>query len=304
MTLTNTDRAQTCNAMLALMTLLEDELSALADDLRQSARKGARVFELPLVAPENDDAPEGPIPVVAWGEAEGFEKAIQAWSQLYAQQNASTKMVYRLPGVVYVSGDQGDAIARRVEYINGLKEQFGKLVEQLGDRDNRFEWVHRTFPGLITLQVVRKIHCLRGIRTVSFSWAHREAIYKKTKADVIAMLEKSSQRARPTTDGEPWYFLVDQAMAKLASLPDNVDLRQRRRGRVHPVINMRTDEVPAQRIQRPSALPAIILEPSERIKIGTLPDYVPTEDGITGKPDRRKTKEVPLIDFLGIYEMR
>ena len=192
MTQTNTDRAQICSALLSLMEVLEAELGELAAEFRQLGLKGARVFELPLVAPEHDEAPEGPISVVEWNREDGFEKAITAWSQFYAQPNASTKMVFRLPGVVYVHGDRGDAIERRVEHINNLKEQFGALVETLGSRDDRFEWVHRTFPGLITLQVVRKIHCIRGIRTVSFSWAHREAIYKKTKDDVIAMLEASA----------------------------------------------------------------------------------------------------------------
>ena len=304
MTLTNTDRAQTCNALLKLMDALESELAVLADKLRQSGRKGARVFELPQVEPQQDEYPEGPIAVSEWNQAAAFEKAVSALSQFYVQPNASSKLVYRLPGVVYVTGNQGDDIAGRVTHINTLKERFSALVGQLGDRDDKFEWVHRTFPGLITLQVVRKIHCLRGMRTVSFSWAHRDAIYKKTKAEVLEMLERSSNRSRPQTDGEPWHFMVDQAIAKVGSLPDNVELRQRRPGRVHPVINLRTDEVPAQRIQRPAALPAIILEPSERIKVGTLADYVPPAGGSASIPARRRTKEEPLIDFLGIYEVR
>ncbi|EON93013.1 DNA replication terminus site-binding protein [Marinobacter lipolyticus SM19] len=68
-----------------------------------------------------------------------------------------------MPGLVYVTGGRADAIADQVKHINTLKEQFGELVEKLGDWDDRFGWVHRTFPGLITLQVTRKLRCLRGI---------------------------------------------------------------------------------------------------------------------------------------------
>ncbi|EON93014.1 hypothetical protein MARLIPOL_06144 [Marinobacter lipolyticus SM19] len=76
------------------------------------------------------------------------------------------------------------------------------------------------------------------------------------------MLERPNGRVRPSSDDQPWQMYVDRAMGIVHSLPDKVELRQRRRDRGHPVINMRTDEVSAKRVQ----LPTIILEPSDRIK--------------------------------------
>src|SRR5690606_34965556 len=117
---------------------------------------------------------------------EGLAMAVRSLSEFYGQFGESTKSVYRLPGVIALENDPGNAISARVAEINLLKQEFAETIQLIDDRNARFEIVHRLFPMLITLQATRQIQYYgEEMRSVTFTWGRKSSIRVVTREELL-----------------------------------------------------------------------------------------------------------------------
>ena len=135
-----------------------------------------------------------------------------------------------------------------IDQINQHKLDFKALVQQAGGRDEKFDLVHTALPGVITLQVYRKLTLLAGeLQSLGFTWADKQTINRLSREQVLEMLERSRRYIPALSNNEEWSKMVDQEVYDIRRLPADAELRIRRPVKTHPMINLLwLERTPAQ----------------------------------------------------------
>ena len=104
-----------------------------------------------------------------------------------------------------------------------------------------------------------------------------------TKDSALEMLDRSSKYSNPRAiDQESWLNAVETEKLRVQSLQTNSKLRIRRPTRVTPEVNVRFTAT--NRYHVSGALPFIMLNPSKKLKVGSLPNY----DASVSDPRKRE----------------
>ena len=170
----------------------------------------------------------------SWDEAldlaaRGFQAALAATLAAFQDHSArpgcSTKATHRLPGWLRFPAACARELAPVIEEINAHKLAFKAMVQAAGGRDEKFELVHGALPGVITLQVYRKLTLLTGeLHSLGFTWADKQSISRLSREQVLEMLERSRRYVPALSSNEEWSKMVDQEVYDIRRLPADAQL--------------------------------------------------------------------------------
>ena len=102
------------------------------------------------IKPHEEHDPIEQIPVTPITGNDALLLTCNAFKQFYTRTDISSKVTYRLPGIIVLPATHAQELSNLVERVNEEKTIFQEQVQKLGDRDTKFEIVHQALPGLIT----------------------------------------------------------------------------------------------------------------------------------------------------------
>lgn len=223
---------------------LEQALRLFREQLDSYRLLAGRVFQLPDVYKGSEHEPLDQIDVVQRIGKAAHEATVQHFTRLFIQQQSekiSSKAAVRLPGAVCyaVNHGQHQQTLELIGRINQLKLTLEKIISVDSGLASvqRFEWVHRHIPGLITLNAYRMITLVDKPSTLRFGWANKQIIKNLSRHEVIVMLENSlkANRAVPPFTREQWAAQIERERNSVAMLPADVQLKIKRPVKVQPV---------------------------------------------------------------------
>ncbi|MCS3429667.1 DNA replication terminus site-binding protein [Klebsiella sp. BIGb0407] len=283
--------------MTSTFRTLEHALIQFRDELERVPVLACRVFSLPQTPKGKEHDPVSQITVTQHIGQEAHRMSQAHLTHLFIQQqseNISSKTAVRLPGVICynVTKKQHQQLSQQITEINMLK----KTLEEIITVDSglasaqRFEWVHRYIPGLITLNAYRTLTLLETPDTVRFGWANKQVIKNLTREQVLESLHKSLKtcRAVPPWTKEQWAERLTQEINDIARLPENTVLKIKRPVKVQPVARVWYQKIQKQ-VQYACPSPLLILcqrEQGEGLpQIGELTNYDADNIQYRYKPD-------------------
>lgn len=297
--------------MTSTFRALEQTLLEFRDALDEPPLLAGRVFSLPQTEKGKEHDPISGIAVKQSVGKEAHEASQAHFTHLFIQQqseNVSSKAAVRLPGAICynVTKKQRQQLSEKISQINVLKQALETIitVDSGLTSPQRFEWVHRYIPGLITLNAYRTLTLLDTPDTVRFGWANKQVIKNLTREEVLETLNKSLKacRAVPPWSKEQWAERLAQEINDIARLPENTRLKIKRPVKVQPVARVWHQETQKQ-VQYACPSPLLILcqrEQGENIPlIGELSDYDAENIQYRYKPDAQPL--VLIIPRLHLY---
>ncbi|QIX98084.1 DNA replication terminus site-binding protein [Cedecea sp. FDAARGOS_727] len=223
---------------------LEQALNLLRGQLGELRLLSGRVFTLPEIEKSKEHDPLSSIQVTQRVGQDAHEAAVAHFTRMFIQQQsekASSKAAVRLPGAVCYAVTEGQfrETTALITQVNQLKKALEQIIsiESGLPSSQRFEWVHRHIPGLITLNAYRTITQPETPDTVRFGWANKQIVKNLSRQQVLEMLEKSLNAGRAVApwSKEQWAERVTQEINDVASLPENARLKIKRPVKVQPV---------------------------------------------------------------------
>jgi DNA replication terminus site-binding protein len=223
---------------------LERDLHQLREQLDSYRLLLGRVFLLPAVNKGKEHDAISRIEVTQRLGKEAHQATLSHFTHLFIQQQSektSSKAAVRLPGAVCYQVDETERLQTQalITRINQRKQELENMisVESGLPSVQRFEWVHRQLPGLITLNAYRTITLLENPTTLNFGWANKQIIKNYTRQEIIDILEKSlkANRAVPPYTREQWAEQITRELNAISSLSDKVRLKIKRPVKVQPV---------------------------------------------------------------------
>ena len=246
---------------------LERDLHQLREQLDSYRLLVGRVFTLPTVDKGKEHNAVTTIDVTQWLGHAAHQAAQTHFTRLFIQQQSektSSKAAVRLPGAVCYQVDEierGQTLAL-IQRINLRKQEFENIVSVESGLPSvqRFEWVHRQLPGLITLNAYRNITLLDNPTTLNFGWANKQIIKNYSRREVIEILENSlkANRAVPPYTREQWAEQIARELNDISHLSDNVRLKIKRPVKVQPVARAWYQERKKQ-VQHACPSPLVVL---------------------------------------------
>ncbi|TLX48184.1 DNA replication terminus site-binding protein [Pseudoalteromonas phenolica] len=267
----------------AQFDLLQNHLELFSKELESANIISANYYSLPGYNKEQEHTAPEKIVVNELTGDEALKKIIFSFNDLFLESGKSGKVLTRHPGIVLVE-DKFKHLQNRINSINIEKTKFKELILSIPNNDARFEAVHSAVPNLITLAAYRKIHSeSESPFSVRFSWMKKHATKTLTKDAALEMLDRSSKYSNPRAiDQESWLKAVETEKLRVQSLQSDSKLRIRRPTRVTPEVNIRFTAT--NRYHVSGALPFIMLNPSKKLKVGSLPNY----DASVNDPRKRE----------------
>lgn len=288
---------------------LEQQIAAMRDYFSALPLLAARLYILPPVEKGKEHDPIYQIHPEPCGGEQARSYGLAHFQHLFIHHssgNISSKAAIRLPGALCfaVSHEEYRQARILIDRINGLKQ----ALEQIITRESglaptqRFEFVHRHLPGLLTLGAYRSLTLLTEPTTVRFGWANKHFIKQLARDELLAKLEKSlnAERGIPPADKAAWTARVTQEINDVQRLPENALLKIKRPVKVQPIARVWYQEAQKQ-VQHPCPSPLLILcRPSAAAPvIGTLGDYDARAIRHKHKPKAKKLRL--LIPRLHLY---
>ncbi|MEW7315178.1 DNA replication terminus site-binding protein [Buttiauxella gaviniae] len=290
---------------------LERDLHQLREQLDSYRLLVGRVFLLPAVDKGKEHDTVRKIEVTQRLGKEAHQAALTHFTRLFIQQlseKISSKAAVRLPGAVCYQVDETQRKQTQdlIERINQRKQTLENIisVESKLPSVQRFEWVHRQLPGLITLNAYRTITLLENPTTLNFGWANKQIIKNYSRREVIDMLEKSlkANRAVPPFTREQWAEQITRELNAISSLSDSVRLKIKRPVKVQPIARAWYQERKKQ-VQHACPSPLVVLCNSDNGEVppdmGELLNYDADNIRHRYKPEAQPLEQV--IPRLHLY---
>lgn len=291
---------------------LEQELSALQQQILSMRLLTARVFELPEVEKGKEHDPLTQVKVEQLTGLAALERSLTHYGRLFMQHQSeklSTKAAVRLPGAVCIEADQQQSalIHQQVASINQLKQRLEQIitVESGLPSEERFEFVHRHLRGLITLNAYRSLTLLEAPDSVRFGWANKHIIKNISRDEMLATLQKSLKAGRAVAPWtrEQWAERVADEIEAVKSLPAGAALKIKRPVKVQPIARVwNSSDQKQTQLACPSPLLVLCPDANSVPKLGELLNYDAANVTHRYKPDAQPL--YLLIPRLHLYTDR
>ncbi len=290
---------------------LENKISKFSHLMAEQPVFSASVFRLPEIMKGDENNEIKHIEVEKITGKDAINHAIAHFNLLFIHDKSeltSNKSAVRLPGAICINAPYSTyrMFHSLLEDINELKVKIKKIVTQQSgvDESQRFEFIHDSLHGLLTLNTYRSLTYLTDVDTVRFGWANKKVINKTTKEQVLNKLQASLENGRQPLGipREHWLKQLEQEITLISQLNQDAVLKTQRPVKVQPIARV-WDSAQQKQTQLACANPLIIfaVEKSlDDIVIGDLPDY--NADNITLR-NRPRSKPIELlIPRLNLYQ--
>lgn len=293
-----------------VMEALTDALNQLRRQLADCEIDHCRAFELPPVTPEEELVePTEIIPTPLDGDA-AVDAVLAAFTRFHTGGDLSTRVVFRLPGAIAVSTPDPQALVDQVQAVNELKQRFDTLAQSVRDPDERWDLIHRNFPGVVYLQVVRELKVVATpLQSVTFSWGRKPSSQLITPESADAKLEWAAKNPTPPLLARTGLSIsqlqhtVARERSFLATLAPDTRIRYRRELRVRPLANLLFEEgaeVARRKAQRDAHTPLIVIN-SPAVKLGNLKPYDAGKRSARKSRDDSRAKGRPISRVLPLF---
>jgi hypothetical protein len=238
--------------------------------------------------------------LASWSE---LYTVLDAWGKFYKSDELSTKFVDRLPGIVVINGYQEEIIST-VETINELKSLVATIVRNNRDHFERHEFIHTTFPFIMTEQVYRKIHVFSDhVTNTWFNWASRPVPKTFTIDEACVHLEQIRERPKFMYTPNEWQAIIDVCKNDFRSGLFS-RIQKLKEFRVLPTVELQyiDDEGVKKRSKRNATTPIILLGQKDDIfpKISLLGNYKAAEKRKKTKLSKNKIMINRQLGFVGV----
>jgi len=198
--------------------------------------------------------------------------AAEAFKDIHIKHPFSQKSARRYVGVIHLhpNHENTEKIVQQINEINAIKAKIEHAVVSENDtRQARFNAIHDNCPGVMTVHLYRKIHCVKDefVKSVRFSWQRKDALHQPDKVKLLAQITVEQERATPDNQ-----FALMQLYQKIATTPEHA-LRIRRPVKVQPAANI----VKVTGLKTVTAPLPIIVVQKEPLEANEVADFVASQ---------------------------
>jgi DNA replication terminus site-binding protein len=198
--------------------------------------------------------------------------AAEAFKDIHIKHPFSQKSARRYVGVIHLhpGHENTTQIVKQISEINAIKATIEHAVTSNNDtRQARFSAIHDNCPGVMTVHLYRKIHCVDDelVKSVRFSWQRKDALHQPDKVKLLAQITIEQERATPDNQ-----LALAQLYQKIATTSEHA-LRIRRPVKVQPAANI----VKAAGLKTVTAPLPIIIVQNEQFEASEVADFVASQ---------------------------
>jgi len=217
--------------------------------------------------------------------------AAEAFQDIHIKHPFSQKSARRYVGIIQLHPTQENCpeIVKCISDINATKAEIEHaVVTENETRQARFSAVHDNCPGVMTVHLYRKIHCLEDelVKSVRFSWQRKDSLHQPNKIELLGQIISEQERASPDNK-----LALTQLHHKVATTPEQ-ELRIRRPVKVQPAANI----VRASGLKTVTAPLPIIVVQKEVIEANEVSEFIASH---VRKQRSDKNKNIVLGSFTG-----
>jgi len=215
----------------------------------------------------------------------------EAFKDIHIKHPFSQKSARRYVGIIHIHPEHENSakIVTTIEEINTIKATIEHaVVSENESRQARFSAIHDNCPGVMTVHLYRKIHCLENeyVKSVRFSWQRKDSLHQPDKVKLLGEITAEQERATPDNQ-----LALTQLQQKIATTTEP-ELRVRRPVKVQPAANI----VKVTGLKTVTAPLPIIVVQKEPIEANEVAEFIASQ---IRKQRSDKRKNVVLGTFSG-----
>ncbi|PKH06131.1 DNA replication terminus site-binding protein [Moritella sp. Urea-trap-13] len=215
----------------------------------------------------------------------------EAFKDIHIKHPFSQKSARRYVGIIHLHPEHKNSakIVTQISAINTIKANIEQAVVSENDtRQTRFSAIHDNCPGVMTVHLYRKIHCLEneGVKSVRFSWQRKDSLHQPDKIKLLGEINAEIDRATPDNQ-----LALTQLHQKIATTAEP-ELRIRRPVKVQPAANI----VRVTGLKTVTAPLPIIVVQEQPIEANAVAEFIASQ---MRKQRSDKRKNVILGTFSG-----
>ena len=197
----------------------------------------ALVSRIPAVLKGQEQAPINQISPELSADMLAMKLAAEAFKDIHIKHPFSQKAARRYVGFIHLHPEHENTakIVTQVNAINNIKAEIEHAVVSENDtRQARFSAIHDNCPGVMTVHLYRKIHCLENesVKSVRFSWQRKDSLHQPDKLKLLG--EINAEKERAASDNQ---LALAQLYQKVSTTAEH-ELRIRRPVKVQPAANI------------------------------------------------------------------
>ena len=256
----------------SLFDQLTSDLDRLKKLLATTQPVQALVSRIPAVLKGQEQAVINEIIPELTTDMLAMKLAAEAFQDIHIKHPFSQKSARRYVGIIHIHPDHEntDKIVTQINAINTIKAKIEHAVVSENDtRQARFSAIHDNCPGVMTVHLYRKIHCVDDelVKSVRFSWQRKDSLHQPDKVKLLAQITIEQERATPDNQ-----LALMQLYQKIATTPEHA-LRIRRPVKVQPAANI----VKVTGLKTVTAPLPIIVVQKEPLEANEVADFVASQ---------------------------
>ncbi|KXO10144.1 DNA replication terminus site-binding protein [Moritella sp. JT01] len=256
----------------SLFDQLTADLDLLTKLLGNTQPVQALVSRIPAVLKGQEQAIINEIIPELTTDMLAMKLAAEAFKDIHIKHPFSQKSARRYVGIIHLHPDHENTekIVTQINAINTIKAKIEHAVVSENDtRQARFSAIHDNCPGVMTVHLYRKIHCVDDelVKSVRFSWQRKDSLHQPDKVKLLAQITVEQERA--TLDNQ---LALAQLYQKIATTPEHA-LRIRRPVKVQPAANI----VKVTGLKTVTAPLPIIVVQKEPLEANEVADFVASQ---------------------------